>query len=625
MAGMIAGEAFVRIGAILTPLQKGLNQAAASMEQFGAEMQAIGGRMAGAGLAVLTPLAIMTKSFSQSGDALEKLSSKTGVGVEALSVLRHAAALVDTDLSEVSGGLRMMQNTLGDAARGSKEATSALGRLGLNINDLLRLSPEAQFEVLSKAIMSIRSPAERVSAAMDVFGRGATDLFPLMRKLSQDGFPALAKSADKAGVKMSVEAAARAVLLDDALDRLYETIRGVSDAVGNALAPSASFFAEQANKAAEAVVAWLRANERIVVQVAAAAGALTALGLAIAGVGTALTVLAVPLRALSSALGALKVLFSATSLAALSIAAAFVLVADAVAGAAGATNIGIARMIGSVKVGGTTIRGWLQLTWLYGKEQFLSYVDTVRAGFGLAIDSAKVFAANIEPIFKSLANTVSQAFAKAILWILNGFLKILELGKAINDRMPFQLPGTTLIPQKFAGVLASMRDEITENMKRQDDLAKRGQEAAAPWFNIVSGLLGVWNGFFTEKDKRAAESAKRMQDLDKAAADILKTEGKTEDPLSSLIKKGEAEMAKAKELWDKLQKDMATKADEARAEMGAEGPPGAQIKEAEKAFVSFSAREIAGANTTLQKGQAQANRFLAQIVSNTKDLQVGLA
>ena len=42
MAGMIAGEAFVRIGAVLGPLQKGLNQAAAQMDAFATRVRRIG-------------------------------------------------------------------------------------------------------------------------------------------------------------------------------------------------------------------------------------------------------------------------------------------------------------------------------------------------------------------------------------------------------------------------------------------------------------------------------------------------------------------------------------------------------------------------------------------------------
>ena len=79
--GIRAGRAFVELG-VSDKLSAGLKAAQKKLEAFGAGLRSIGTKMAGIGVAAITALLGTAKVFSDSGDALDKMSARTGVSVE---------------------------------------------------------------------------------------------------------------------------------------------------------------------------------------------------------------------------------------------------------------------------------------------------------------------------------------------------------------------------------------------------------------------------------------------------------------------------------------------------------------------------------------------------------------
>ncbi|MCL4733285.1 hypothetical protein KJZ71_05865, partial [Patescibacteria group bacterium] len=168
--GIRAGRAFVELG-VSDKLSAGLKAAQKKLEAFGEGLRSIGTKMAGIGVAAITALLGTAKAFSDSGDALDKMSARTGVSVEALSELGYAADLSGTDMETLENGLRVMQKTLVEASQGSKGANEALARLGLTVQDLAKLSPDEQFKLLADRISRIQDPAARAAMAMELFGK----------------------------------------------------------------------------------------------------------------------------------------------------------------------------------------------------------------------------------------------------------------------------------------------------------------------------------------------------------------------------------------------------------------------------------------------------------------------
>jgi len=81
-----AGKAFVELGANDTKLVRGLKAAQAKLRAFGAAVQGIGLRMMAFGAAGLAPLTLAVKHFASAGDTLDKMSKRTGLSAEALTL-----------------------------------------------------------------------------------------------------------------------------------------------------------------------------------------------------------------------------------------------------------------------------------------------------------------------------------------------------------------------------------------------------------------------------------------------------------------------------------------------------------------------------------------------------------
>lgn len=144
-----AGRAFVELFADDSKLVRGLRSAQRKVKAFGAAITRLGSKLATLGSAIAAPLVASAKAFSVMGDAVAKMSKRTGLSVETLSELRYVASQTGTEFSTLENGLRRMQRSIYDAGRGLSTATDALTDLGLTFQDLDGLSPEQQFKFSS--------------------------------------------------------------------------------------------------------------------------------------------------------------------------------------------------------------------------------------------------------------------------------------------------------------------------------------------------------------------------------------------------------------------------------------------------------------------------------------------
>jgi len=287
-SGIRAGLAYIELYANDARLVKGLNAAAAKLKAFGAAVQDIGTKMSLAGAAIVTPLLASAKSFSDVGDALDKMSARTGISVEALSEIGFAADQSGTSLDDVETAVRKMQKTIAASAGGSKQAIAALAELGLTAEQLLRLSPEDQFTAISKRLSEISDPALRAAATMSVFGKSGTALTPLIGDLQS-----LRAEAQALGFTMSTDAAKAAAALNDAFGRVKTAVQTVANAIGAALTPLLIDVSNQIVAVLGDIRRWINENRGLIVSalkigavVAVAGAALVGLGVALATAGS---------------------------------------------------------------------------------------------------------------------------------------------------------------------------------------------------------------------------------------------------------------------------------------------------------------------------------------------------
>lgn len=311
-SGIRAGKAYVELGTKDSKLIAGLRAAQGHLKSFGKNISIAGGSAAAAGGAVLGPMLAASNVFASSGDELSKAADKTGISVEALSELRHAASQSAVDFKQLGSAVNKQQRTLAEAANGNTTAAESFSNIGLKVEDLLALSPDQQFEAIADKISQIEDPAQRTAAAMDIFGKSGADLMPMMIGGAQ-GIEALRKEARDLGLQVSGKDAASATLLGDTWANVQTVLKDVVFEVGAALAPALISVMSAIIPLIVGVSKWISENRSLVVTVAGIAAGVVAAGSALVGLGGIFTALSMAIGAAISVGSTIMAIFAAVA------------------------------------------------------------------------------------------------------------------------------------------------------------------------------------------------------------------------------------------------------------------------------------------------------------------------
>jgi len=287
-AGAIrAGKAFVEIYGDDSKLSKTIANTRAKMRGLAEGMQKLGAPLAAVGGAMTASLGLAVKSFTEAGDALDKMAGRTGVSVESLSALKFAAEQSGASLEDVEGGIKGMQTVLRNADRGLSRATENLGALGLKIEDLRGLSPEQQFRKFADAISRVEDPSQRAALAMQTLGGAGQKLLPLLANGAQ-GLDAYAAQAERLGLVMTAEQAAQAAQLGDAINEVSSAAFAAKLQIGAALAPALTDLAKSIEPTVASLAKFIKQNPELIQQLGAIAIGATGVGTGMLAAGAAI-------------------------------------------------------------------------------------------------------------------------------------------------------------------------------------------------------------------------------------------------------------------------------------------------------------------------------------------------
>lgn len=267
-----AGRAAITVELLRNKLSAGLAAAKKQLSAFAASAASIGnsaklgvGAVLGAG-----GMGIAIKAFADAGGALDDISQRTGASVEAISGLGYAAKMSGSSIEDIEKGIRKMQ-------QGIAGGSDALTALGLDPATLSAASPEQQFAMIADKIAQISDPAERVTAAMEIFGKSGANLLPLLSTGSK-GIDALRKEAKELGAEMSGEDAAAAAALGDSIDHLGTSFSGLVNTIGATVAPIFTTVLQIMTHGVVQVKNFIAANKGLVIAIVLGAAALGVLG-----------------------------------------------------------------------------------------------------------------------------------------------------------------------------------------------------------------------------------------------------------------------------------------------------------------------------------------------------------
>jgi len=307
-----AGKAYVEISARDKLLVRSLDGIKKKLKALGTALVGIGTKIAALGTVALAPFIASLTVYATAGDAMAKMSQRTGIAVEALSQLTYAAEQSGASAEVLEKGVRTMQRTIKNAEDGTDTAIEAFGQLGLTLDDLRGLSPDEQFKLIADRLSKIKDPAIRAGAAMEVFGKGGAELLPLMADGAK-GIEMLMRRAEDLGLTMSGESANAAVAFGDHIADVRKQIAKVAFEIGAALAPALTDLAQRFQTTMKRVIDWVKSNRdaivtaaKVAVGIIAAGAALIALGVTLKVVALAMTPLIVAAKAAYIVIGLLK-------------------------------------------------------------------------------------------------------------------------------------------------------------------------------------------------------------------------------------------------------------------------------------------------------------------------------
>lgn len=228
-------------------LDKKQDQAAASASRMNGAMRILAsgvkvGAGAIAGLAAATVgavagLAKLILSASDTAGELVDMSLQTGLGVEKLQELQYIGGQVGTDVDTIASSLAKMTRAMSDVGT-NKDVTQAFQTLGVNVRDAngeLRDS-EVVFGEVIDALGKIDNETERDALAMEIFGRSAMELNPLI-KAGADEIARLTDEAHAMGAVMEEEDVNALESFGDTLAGLKAGLKGTLGTVAAAFLP----------------------------------------------------------------------------------------------------------------------------------------------------------------------------------------------------------------------------------------------------------------------------------------------------------------------------------------------------------------------------------------------------
>lgn len=242
----VIGKIVVNVEARIDKLERQLAKGRKAVSSFGNDA----GKAVGAGLSKFNRIvgvssvvsvgaftAAIAKSTA-SIDNLAKTSQTIGISTEALASLRHAANLTGVETQTLDSSLSKMTIRLSEAKKGTGEAKDVVKELGLDIKKISTMAPEQQFAEIASAMMNVKNHADKVRIATKLFEEEGAKLVNTLA-LGKSGLRSAAVEAEKLGLAIKAEDAAKVEKLADAWDRFKKaTGAGFTD-LTIAIAPAA--------------------------------------------------------------------------------------------------------------------------------------------------------------------------------------------------------------------------------------------------------------------------------------------------------------------------------------------------------------------------------------------------
>jgi len=273
---MASERAQILIGAI-DQTKQAFASVKSGLEGITTAAKSVNGVLAGLGAALsVAGLMAAGKAALDTADDLSKLSQKTGISVESLSLLKPIAEQSGISLEGLAKGMQKLATSMVEAAGGSKEQVEVFSRLGVSVKDAAgQIRPtEAVLLDLADAFSVMPDGAEKSALAVKLFGKAGVELIPFLNQ-GRAGIEELKQKFKELGLEISGDTAKAAEKFNDTLDTVKQALSGIALRVAEAALPALQRLADALVGLAshgDEILAVMRALGEVLVAVLAVKG-----------------------------------------------------------------------------------------------------------------------------------------------------------------------------------------------------------------------------------------------------------------------------------------------------------------------------------------------------------------
>ncbi|MDP2432009.1 MAG: hypothetical protein Q8O33_08260 [Pseudomonadota bacterium] len=216
------------------------------LEGISTAARSVNGMLAALGAALsVAGLVAAGKAALDTADELSKLSQKTGISVESLSLLKPIAEQSGVSLEGLAKGMQKLATSMYDAARGMKDPEEAFTRLGVSFKDASgQLRPtESVLLELADAFAAMPDGAEKSALAVKLFGKAGVEMIPFLNQ-GRAGIEELKQKFKDLGLEISGDTARAAEKFNDTLDTVKQAFSGIANRVAEAALPALQRLAD---------------------------------------------------------------------------------------------------------------------------------------------------------------------------------------------------------------------------------------------------------------------------------------------------------------------------------------------------------------------------------------------
>lgn len=238
-------------------LPEGATSTLNSMVSLGGELTLLIGAFAAAAAAIVEVekvLANLTLEQAAAAGEIQDLSMQTGLSTEAVQRYQYACDLIGVSFDTVASSQAKMIQSMADVQSGSETAAATWNQLRIevmNADGSLRDAQEVFLEVID-VLGQIENVTQRDAVSMEIFGRSAQDLNPLIVQ-GTDAFQALCDEASKVGTVLTDVQLEALAGVDDALIRFNERLDAGEKAMALKFTPALQAFFDETGEGVKGI------------------------------------------------------------------------------------------------------------------------------------------------------------------------------------------------------------------------------------------------------------------------------------------------------------------------------------------------------------------------------------